>query len=128
MGLDMYAESVPVEAIGDQQVDFTINRDTYVTKEIAYWRKFNALHGWMEDLYRAKGGGNNPFNCDYVRLTPDDLKQLKADMKKGLQPRQGFFWGAQEIYPEDIKTTKKFIKDATAEMKSGRAVVYTSWW
>jgi hypothetical protein len=26
------------------------------SRELAYWRKHPSLHGWMEHLFRAKGG------------------------------------------------------------------------
>ena len=42
-------------------------------EEIAYWRKHNALHGWMESLYRKKGG-TEEFNCIPVELNKTDLE------------------------------------------------------
>lgn len=129
MGLDMYAFSV---AQGDVIDDFTIATDSegrIDSSEVAYWRKFNALHGWMEDLYRAKGGTAESFNCKPVRLTLEDLNKLQSDMANNLlQPRNGFFFGAQEIYPEDITSTLKFIADAREAIANGRDVFYDSWW
>lgn len=55
MGLDMYAFTVPQEWAGDREVDYQPDADRKTT-ELFYWRKFNALHGWMEDLYRLKRG------------------------------------------------------------------------
>lgn len=129
MGLDMYAFSVKAEdAIGD----FEIRRDSEGSvdrTEIAYWRKFNALHGWMEDLYRAKGGTKDSFNCVPVRLTVEDLTKLTDDvLKKNLQPREGFFFGEQKIYPEDIEAVYTFVGKALAEIRNGNAVYYDSWW
>ena len=48
MGLDMYA----YEVSGDTKT------------EIMYWRKHNALHGWMESLWSTKPDfdPNEPFN------------------------------------------------------------------
>ena len=40
MGLDMYAYTTTEKV---SEVDFFVEART----EIAYWRKFNALHGWM---------------------------------------------------------------------------------
>jgi len=129
MGLDMYAFSVKAEdAIGD----FEIRRDSegsVDSTEIAYWRKFNALHGWMEDLYRAKGGTKDSFNCVPVRLTVEDLTKLTDDvLKKNLKPREGFFFGEQKIYPEDIEEVYAFVGKALAEIRNGNAVYYDSWW
>lgn len=129
MGLDMYAFSVAQRDVID---DFTIDTDSegrINSNEVAYWRKFNALHGWMEDLYRAKGGTAESFNCKPVRLTLEDLNKLQSDMANNLlQPREGFFFGSQEIYPEDITSTLKFIMDARQEIENGRDVFYDSWW
>lgn len=59
--------------------------------EIMYFRKFNALQGWMEDLYRSKGG-TEEFNCVAVELTGEDLNRLYDDLNNNrLEPRSGFF-------------------------------------
>lgn len=120
MGLDMYAYSVP------QGED--VSAESTERSQIAYWRKFNALHGWMEDLYREREGGTNDFNCIPLQLTPEDLDRLELDLKKGLTPRQGFFFGAQEIYPEDVESTVDFIAHAREELANGKDVYYDSWW
>ena len=124
MGLDMYAWSV---AKNDGNGDFSIAEDVE-RREFAYWRKFNALHGWMEDVYRSMGG-NETFNCVPMRLTPDILDELEYSCKNNeLKPTQGFFFGAQEVYPEDIEDTLTFINNARNEIESGREVYYDSWW
>lgn len=46
MGLDMYAFTCPKNETPD--------RDN--CEELFYWRKFKALHGWMEGLWRDRGG------------------------------------------------------------------------
>ena len=62
MGLDQYAYAKTSEDSEEQE-------------ELAYWRKHNRLHGWMEDLYRDKGNAveheafGNSFNCVEVELT-----------------------------------------------------------
>lgn len=37
--------------------------------ELHYWRKHPNLHGWMEQLYRDKGGAEEIFNCAAVFST-----------------------------------------------------------
>lgn len=129
MGLDMYAWSVAAEdAVGDFEVARNEEGDCPSLQEIAYWRKFNALHGWMENLYRSKGG-TETFNCVKLRLTEDDLLSLQKTIAEGmLKPTEGFFFGAQEVYPEDVQEALKFIATARGEMASGRVVYYDSWW
>ena len=124
MGLDMYAFSVAKNE-GNQQ--FAIAEDADKS-ELAYWRKFNALHGWMENLARA-GGFSGVFNCVPVRLTEQDLDQLEQDIgANALVPTAGFFFGEQTIYPEDIEATKQFIADAREQIADGMEVYYDSWW
>ena len=102
MGLDMYAFAVNADSVGDATVDVALGDGA---DQISYWRKFNALHGWMEDLYRQKGGAKQSFNCTTLRLDLKDLERLEMDTGNNkLVPRNGFFFGSQEIYPEDLES------------------------
>lgn len=95
-----------------------------------YWRKFNHLHGWMKRLYQAKGGVNEEFNCSSVRLTLEDLDQLKKDIQDNkLVPEKGFFFGGSQLHPVDIERTLEFIEKSSEVLKTDtHAVFYTSWW
>lgn len=133
MGLDMYAFTVNADDAGDNVVDLKRyddnDKELFPKEEIFYWRKFNALHGWMEDLYRLKGGTSESFNCNTVRLDLKDLDRLEMDVgKKKLVPRNGFFFGSQEIYPEDIESVADFVAKARQAIADGKAVYYDSWW
>jgi hypothetical protein len=126
MGLDMYAFTVDATTVGDSVVDVALGDDAM---QISYWRKFNALHGWMEDLYRQKRGLRHDFNCTTVRLDLSDLDRLEMDTGNNkLVPRNGFFFGSQEIYPEDIESVADFVKVARQSIAEGKAVFYDSWW
>lgn len=126
MGLDMYAFIVDADKVGDKVTDVALG-DT--ATEICYWRKFNALHGWMEDLYRQKGGSKESFNCTTVRLTANDLDRLEMDTGNNkLVPVNGFFFGAQEIDSEDLESVAVFVKTAKQAIADGSAVFYDSWW
>lgn len=123
----MYALSVPKEVAGDQQVNIRPVENIPV-KELAYWRKFNQLHGWMEDLYRQKGG-EEEFNCVTVRLDTENLNDLETWLLQGDKtPRPGFFFGSGEIYPEHLASTQTFIQDARSAIAEGHVVLYDSWW
>jgi hypothetical protein len=132
MGLDMYAFTVAADAAGDNVVDLDINYGTdneLAKTDLFYWRKFNALHGWMEDLYRIKGGAKESFNCTTVRLEAVDLDRLEMDTGNNkLVPINGFFFGAQTIYPEDLESVADFIAKARQALAGGKAVFYDSWW
>lgn len=126
MGLDMYAYRVKKEHATN---DFEFESDQDPAEDLAYWRKFNALHGWMEDLYRERGGSKESFNCAPIRLRLEDLDKLQRDIGENkLVPKSGFFFGEQTIYPEDIASTMKFIFEAREVIKQGDAVYYDSWW
>jgi hypothetical protein len=130
MGLDMYAFTVSAKDAGDNVVDLDINygTDNEIDKtELFYWRKFNALHGWMEQLYRIKGGAKASFNCTTVRLTSEDLDRLEREAGT-MQPVQGSFFGAQVVYPEQLESVADFIAKAREALDYGKAVYYDSWW
>ena len=127
MGLDMYAFIVDADSVGDATIDVALDADT--ATEICYWRKFNALHGWMEDLYRQKRGLRHDFNCTTLRLDLKDLDRLEMDTGNNkLIPRNGFFFGAQEIDSEDLESVATFVKVARQAISDGKAVFYDSWW
>jgi hypothetical protein len=128
MGLDMYAFTVPAEWAGDTETDYAPDADRETT-ELFYWRKFNALHGWMEDLYRSKYGAEASFNCTTVRLNSKDLDRLEMDTGNNkLIPINGFFFGEQTIHPEDLESVADFIAKAREALANGKAVFYDSWW
>lgn len=121
----MYAYAVPAVPANS---DFEIG--TEFKKEIKYWRKHNALHAWMEELYRAKGGDALSFNCIPVRLTREDLDKLINDARsRVLKSKLGFFWGSQYDYSlEDAQSDIDFAHMAQAEIDKGNEVYYDSWW
>lgn len=124
MGLDMYAFSAPATAIA-QDVDFETKE--LAASELHYWRKHPNLHGWMEQLYIAKGGAQATFNCVPVRLTPEDLDALELAIRSGdLPPTSGFFFGESD--GSEIEDDLAFIAKAREAIAAGLAVFYDSWW
>jgi hypothetical protein len=136
VGLDMYAY---VAAKAGQQDEFyegaewdedsgkMVNSAVNKPRELAYWRKHPNLHGWMERLWRERGGEGD-FNGDELELTAEDLDNLEYDVQNNrLPPTSGFFFGegADDYYkPSDLK----FIQEARAEMFLGLKVFYNSSW
>ena len=136
MGLDQYAYTKP-------------SVDSEEETELAYWRKHNRLHGWMEKLWEKKGRPHfndieNPlgdFNCQPVELTLSDIEQLEAHVEnKSLPETGGFFFGNDSFgwtdddgneftegyyYKED---DLKFIALAREALQKGKKVFYDSWW
>ena len=93
MGLDMY--------LYEKEVN-----------QVAYWRKANAIHGWIINHTHAID------NCSPINLTKQDLYDLHkactdvlSDPDKAeqlLPPTRGFFFGSaviDEWYWEDLRDT-----------------------
>ena len=117
MGLDQYAYI----GTGEERED------------VHYWRKHNRLQGWMEELYRRKGG-TEEFNCVDVELTLEDIDQLEtAILNKDLPETGGFFFGNDSYSDyegeygyknEDIN----FIEKAKKLLANNKKLYYSSWW
>jgi hypothetical protein len=69
------------------------------------------------------------FNGQAVRLDKHDLNLLKVMVEAGVLPHtQGFFFGESTGEPEEVQDDLKFVEDALAAIKEGKAVYYNSWW
>lgn len=120
MGLDMYAH-YDFEAPATP-VDFKVEDPG----ELHYWRKHPNLHGWMEQLYRAKGG-TQEFNCVNLQLTAEDLDRLEAAIRdRTLPDTEGFFFGASD--GSEVEGDLAFIAKARKALADGLTVFYSSWW
>lgn len=123
MGLDQYAVARKGEPV---MKDGSLRWPE--KKELAEWRKHPNLEGWMENLYRRKGGEEEEFNCVDVELTLEDLDELEKAVKgKNMPKTEGFFFGddSDEYYREQ---DLQFIEDAREAIKDGWTVAYSSWW
>ena len=123
MGLDMYAY------VASKADDHNTDSDN---RELAYWRKHPNLHGWMERLWRSKGGqspSDDPtFNGVELELTWEDLERLEEDIQNGRLPHTtGFFFGSDsdDYYREQ---DLEFVRKARAEIFTGLKVFYNSSW
>ena len=124
MGLDQYA-----------YVANKVGNTTESSTELAYWRKHPNLHGWMEQLWNAKGcpgveaGFNDVmFNGIEFELTWDDIVKLEEDIKNNNLPNTtGFFFGnnSDEYYKaQDLE----FVYEAKSRLFLGQKVFYNSSW
>ena len=136
MGLDMYAQRMgfkPSKEVDfkdelygkDENGEIDYELQHVEVKEIAYWRKHPDLHGWMENLYREKGG-KETFNGDPVVLTLADLDRLEEDiLRKNLPKTSGFFFGeSRGISLKDLE----FVLEARKAIQEGDTVYYDSSW
>jgi hypothetical protein len=125
MGLDQYCYAVSKSL---ESGDFTFPDDAD-REEFMYWRKHNALHGWMQNLYSAKGG-KDTFNCVPLRLTKEDLQHFISDIQsQKVKETSGFFFGSQNYYDnEEMNADIEFAYKAMAKIDQGNDVYYYSWW
>ena len=118
MGLDMY--------LYEKQVH-----------EIAYWRKANAIHGWIINHTGAVD------DCTPISLTKQDLYELRELCIKVLDvhtsdyaeemlpPTSGFFFGSSTVdewYWEDIKDTIDKLNTALTESVDDAMFEYQASW
>lgn len=128
MGLDMYAFSVnPKKCKNYSELSCEYN-EGYKPEELHYWRKHHDLHGWMENLYRSKGG-EEEFNCQKVMVTKEDLDELEKDIISCKLPQTtGFFFGDNPPNEDSINDDLLFIAKARKAIDEGNVVYYDSWW
>lgn len=138
MGLDMYLFSKEKHP---DNTDFSIAKgaDGYEIgecNEIAYWRKHNALHALMYEVYQMNRGtcSSDEFNCVPVRLSIRDLNYILRRIKDAdLTATSGFFFGSTDYMKDYADSYQQeydivSIERAIVEVKSGRDVYYDSWW
>ena len=88
-----------------------------VSYPVGYWRKANAIHGWIID-----NCADGVDECQEIHLSREQLAQLRdlamqairepAMAGDVLPPTQGFFFGSYEIdewYMEDMKHTVEML-------------------
>lgn len=93
------------------------------------WRKHPNLHGWMQRLYRVKGGEDDAFNCATLMLTADDLDVLELTVKAGRLPEtHGPFFGISYGDQAELDDDLAFIAKARELLANGDTVFYWSWW
>lgn len=124
MGLDQYAKKVK------REYNLETLTETIVKTEIGYWRKHNALEGYMANLYRTKTQDEGTFNNQTLTLDSDDLDNLETVVKAGLLPETvGFFFGSCTKDDEEYKQKDlEFIATARRCIAKGYEIEYISSW
>ena len=135
MGLDMTAYSRAKNTTLD-----THEQDN----ELMYWRKHNAMHGLMREIWESKGRPlpegfelregrtvkNIDFNCIELELDADDITYIENVIwNRELPETTGFFFGSDSRFDEeDNKKDQEFIRLAREAFERGDRVYYNSWW
>ena len=157
MGLDMYLykktyvqnwehqtpeqrHTISVKLGENAREDIKPHRIAYIDEQIGYWRKFNALHGWIIDNC---GGGID--ECQKIDISAHDLRVLLEtlrEVKRAIEdkdnktisllfpPTGGFFFGSTEVdeyYKEQIDQTIPIIEEAVNEGEGEEFYYQASW-
>lgn len=141
MGLDMYLERRTYVKNWDhtpenKRIKITLEGDTkgidvkkvsYIIEEAGYWRKANAIHGWIVDNL-----ADGKDECQPIYLTQEKMQQLydicvqllsskdESMVEKLLPPRQGFFFGSYQIddwYWQDLQQTVDILRPALDDLR-----------
>ncbi len=116
-------EKTQVSVIREGQVLVKPDRIAYVTEEVGYWCKANAIHQWF--VNECQDGRDE---CQDAFVSHEQLEELLALVTKVLDdhslaeellcPQGGFFFGSTDIdegYFQDLEDTKKILEEALAE-------------
>lgn len=114
--------------------DINPDRVCYIVEEVAYWRKFNALHGFIVDKY---ADGNDDCKEIYldgyaIQEILDTLKNIDnkiVDPDSAMPTTPGFFFGSEEYdnyYHEEVKRSIDIFEEAIND-KSGDYYYRASW-
>ena len=109
-----------------------VDRSSDSLQPLAYFHKFNALEGFMQDVWYREGN-NNEFNCELLAITPEIMDELDDRIAEDrLDPLAGFFFGSTEK-DEDYYTDLEHLKDevipkARKLLEEDKQVFYTSSW
>jgi hypothetical protein len=151
MGLDMYLykktyvknwehnpameqHQIEVKKNGVVRNDIKPSRISYIVEEVAYWRKFNALHGWFVE--KCAGGVDE---CQDIYVSEESMSELLNALKEVsnalsvgnvdaskevLPPTQGFFFGSDDVddyYVESVNSTIETIETLLKEHEESLA-------
>ena len=157
MGLDMYLykktyvqnwehqtpeqrHTISVKLGENAREDIKPHQIAYIVEQIGYWRKFNALHGWIIDNC---GGGID--ECQKIDISAHDLRVLLEtlrEVKRAIEdkdsktigllfpPTGGFFFGSTEVdeyYKKQIDQTIPIIEEAVNEGEGEEFYYQASW-
>ena len=127
MGLDMSFYKLggvkSVSSTGEIETD-----EKYVQEEIKYYRKFNALHGLLNDLYLDRGGVD--MNCALVNVSLFDINLIREHcLNKTLKPQEGFFWGRQDpVTDEEYSELLEVVGEMETLFGEGWTIAYCGDW
>lgn len=117
--------------IEGKPIPIDTSRVSYIIEQVAVWRKFNALHGYIVEEF-----GNGDDNCREIpidlRILLDKLKQIdKTNAAEVMPTASGFFFGSQdydEYYYDEVAYTIQLFEDLLKEDNSNADYYYQASW
>lgn len=119
--------------------------ETRRDNEIHYWRKFNALHGY---IVRVFGGGMD--TCQTIEIKDENgsykagvkkllsaLKKTKKQLDDGktenleMMPTPGFFFGSTKVddwFITDVKESLEFFQELYDDLSDDDVIFYEASW
>ena len=108
----------------------------YIKVPVGYWRKANAIHGWIVD-----NCADGVDECQEIIVSKKELQNLYNDVvsvlegkalasEASLNPRSGFFFGSIEMddwYKNDLLYTKHLIKPLIDDPDINYVIYQASW-
>lgn len=133
---------VVVSKGGKPRTDIQPERVSYITETVAYWRKFNAIHGWF--VNKCADGVDE---CQKINVSVEKLKELLETLTKVYdllknyeldfgkvdeEVRKLFFFGSTDIdeyFYQDVKETIDILTKLLDEETDGFVEYYyqASW-
>ena len=157
MGLDMYLsrktyvqnwehtkpeDRISIDLSGNTK-GIDPDKISYIIESVGYWRKANAIHGWIVD--QCAGGEDR---CQEIYMPKSKLEELhqlccsilgeeseealvNAALEK-LPPAEGFFFGSNEVgnwYKQDLRDTINILGKVLTEPNFGESeIIYQASW
>ena len=107
MVLDQYAYKTKQQFSSDVFSYNEINRDE--VEEIMYWREHPRLQGFMSNLFYKKDGIGVPYIASPLKLTVDDLLELKKQViNKSLPKFSGWYDASDYYYDDDFISSRSY--------------------
>jgi hypothetical protein len=115
-------------------------RISNITEDVAYWRKFNALHNWFVSNCQDGNDDCREYYVSSEKLkelleTLNKVKEFKNDptnkeLKESLPTASGFFFGGteyDEYYFNEVERTIEIIEGLMSEDNDGDYYYESSW-
>ena len=97
-------------------------------QEVHYWRKHANFHGFMEKIWREKGG-EGEFNCVELALNEELISRIETAIKeKSLPQTSGFFFGKSYGNQDERDDDLEAMSKARQLIREGTTVVYQAWY